>query len=79
MEKYGKQKLNSFGRKYRRISLCPQGTKGFLKQFTKNRNKHGKRWIDLTPLKCKHLCASKGTVNKVKKRSHRPREEICNP
>ena len=42
MEKYGKQKLNSFGRKHR-ISLCLKGMKGFLKQFTKKQKQDWKK------------------------------------
>lgn len=41
--------------------------KRFLKQFTKNTNKDGKRWIDFTTLKFKHLCALKDTKNKAKR------------
>lgn len=52
--------------------------KDFLNNSQKNTNKGGKRWIDLTTLKFKHLCASKDTINKVKKRSHRPGEGIYN-
>lgn len=51
----------------RGVSLWPQGMKEFLKQFTENTNKGGKRWIDLTTLKFKHLCALKDTINKVKR------------
>lgn len=51
----------------RGISLWLQGMKGFLKQLTKKTNKGGKRWIDLTTLKFKHLHASKDTINKVKR------------
>lgn len=51
----------------RGVSLWPQGMKGFLKQLTKNTNKGGRRWIDLTTLKFKHLRASKDTINKVKR------------
>lgn len=43
MEKYGKQKLHSFGRKHRRVSLYPQGMKGFLKQFTKKQKQAWKK------------------------------------
>lgn len=44
------------------------GYERILKQFTKNTNKGGKRWIDLTTLKFKHLRASKDTINKVKRK-----------
>lgn len=51
----------------RGVSSWPQGMKGFLKQFTKKHKQGWKRWIDLTTLKFKHLCASKDTINKVKR------------